>query len=118
MVFCENRNLDIMKSALVEDLGYGKKTKYKNYAKSLIDLYSAGKNIEEILSVEIDGNENSATEIIFKNVDGIKFLTHDMGCGGTRQDAQALCSSPGAGFSAPGSCASVLRFAFLRPSAR
>ena len=27
MVFCENRNLDIMKSALVDDLGYGKKTK-------------------------------------------------------------------------------------------
>jgi altronate hydrolase len=24
-------------------------------------------------------------------VDGIKFLTHDGGCGGTRQDAQALC---------------------------
>jgi altronate hydrolase len=91
MVFCENRNLEIMKSALVDDLGYGKKTKYKNYAKSLIDLYSAGKNIEEILSVEIDGNENSASEKIFKNVDGIKFLTHDMGCGGTRQDAQALC---------------------------
>jgi altronate hydrolase len=91
MVFCENRNLDIMKSALVDDLGYGKKTKYKNYAKSLIELYTAGKNIEEILSVEIDGNENSVTEKIFKNVDGIKFLTHDMGCGGTRQDAQALC---------------------------
>src|SRR5690606_6290965 len=29
---------------------------------------------------------------IFPNVDGIKFLTHDLGCGGTRQDAEALCS--------------------------
>src|SRR6185436_3165866 len=24
-------------------------------------------------------------------VDGIKFLSHELGCGGTRQDAQALC---------------------------
>lgn len=91
MVFCENRNLDIMKSALVEDLGYGKKTKYKKYSKSLIELYKAGKDIEEILSVEIDGNESSTIDKIFPNIDGIKFLTHDMGCGGTRQDAQALC---------------------------
>src|SRR5690606_20724367 len=28
---------------------------------------------------------------LFKNIDGIKFLTHDGGCGGTRQDAEALC---------------------------
>jgi altronate hydrolase len=28
---------------------------------------------------------------IFKNVDGIKFLTHQGGCGGTRQDSQTLC---------------------------
>jgi altronate hydrolase len=28
---------------------------------------------------------------IFPNVDGVRFLTHQLGCGGTRQDAQALC---------------------------
>ena len=28
---------------------------------------------------------------VFPNVDGIRFLTHQGGCGGTRQDAQALC---------------------------
>ena len=27
----------------------------------------------------------------FPNLDGIRFLTHQLGCGGTRQDAQALC---------------------------
>ena len=30
-------------------------------------------------------------ERVFPNVDGIRFLTHQGGCGGTRQDAQALC---------------------------
>jgi len=29
--------------------------------------------------------------MIFPNVDGVKFLSHEGGCGGTRQDAQALC---------------------------
>ena len=29
--------------------------------------------------------------VVCPNVDGIKFLTHTMGCGGTRQDARALC---------------------------
>ncbi len=28
---------------------------------------------------------------LFENIDGIKFLTHDMGCGGTRSDSNALC---------------------------
>jgi altronate hydrolase len=32
-----------------------------------------------------------ANKRLFPNIDGIKFLTHDGGCGGTRQDAQALC---------------------------
>src|SRR5690606_25807582 len=29
---------------------------------------------------------------IFDNLDGIKFLTHEGGCGGTRQDSEALCA--------------------------
>jgi altronate hydrolase len=29
---------------------------------------------------------------VFKNVDGIKFLIHEAGCGGTREDARNLCS--------------------------
>ena len=28
---------------------------------------------------------------LFHNIDGVKFLTHDMGCGGTRDDARTLC---------------------------
>src|SRR3546814_16636688 len=28
---------------------------------------------------------------LFPNVDGIKFLTHSMGCGGTKDDARTLC---------------------------
>src|SRR5690606_19597394 len=28
---------------------------------------------------------------LFPNVDGVKFLNHEMGCGGTRRDSDALC---------------------------
>jgi altronate hydrolase len=29
---------------------------------------------------------------LFKNIDGIKFLTHEGGCGGIRKDSEALCA--------------------------
>lgn len=92
LVFCENRNIEIMKAALVEDLGYGKKQKYQYQAKTLVELYQAGKTTEDILNFEFDGAaKNVSSTRVFPNVDGVKFLSHDMGCGGTRQDAQALC---------------------------
>ncbi len=91
MVFCENRNLDIMKSALIDELGYGIKQKYKSQTLKLIELYKAGKTIEELLNFEFEISNTENQSQLFQNVDGVKFLNHDMGCGGTRQDAQALC---------------------------
>jgi altronate hydrolase len=91
MVFCENRNLDIMKSALIDDLGYGDKQIYKQHTKDLIKLYKAGKTTQEILEFELENATIDNKKQLFENIDGVKFLTHDMGCGGTRQDAQALC---------------------------
>ena len=40
------------------------------------------------------GLEEEQIEVspIFKQVDGIKFLTHQGGCGGIRQDSEALCA--------------------------
>lgn len=92
LVFCENRNLEVMKKALVEDLGYGKVEKYQSLTKSLLKGLAAGKSTEELLSTElIENGVILSHKRVFENIDGIKFLTHEMGCGGTRQDAQALC---------------------------
>ncbi len=92
LVFCENRNLEIMKAALVEDLGYGKKARFQGQTKQLIDLYKSGKSAAEILNNSFDVEANTdLKERLFPNIDGVKFLSHSMGCGGTRQDAQALC---------------------------
>ena len=92
MVFCENRNLDVLQQALVTDLGYGRNKSYQLQSKQLIELYKAGKSVEQILETDLKADyEKHLSERLFPNLDGIKFLNHDGGCGGTRQDAQALC---------------------------
>ncbi len=92
MVFCENRNLDVMREALVNELGYGRNIKNKVEVSKLIDLYKSGKSMEEILAADVSTQQVEAKkQRLFPNVDGIKFLIHSGGCGGTRQDAQALC---------------------------
>lgn len=92
LVFCENRNLEVMREALVNELGYGRNQSKKLEVSKLIDLYKEGKNIDEILSADVSTNsEEEKKHRVFANVDGVKFLSHDGGCGGTRDDAQALC---------------------------
>lgn len=92
MVFCENRNLEVLQEALVKDLGYGRSRSYRQQAQQLIELYRAGKDVQTILDADLRADaETKTSQRLFPNVDGIKFLTHDGGCGGTRQDAQALC---------------------------
>src|SRR6202042_2856397 len=92
MVFCENRNLDVLQQALVTDLGYGRNRTYQLQSQQLIELYKTGKTVEQILEADLQADYGKNTsQRLFPNVDGIKFLTHDGGCGGTRQDAQALC---------------------------
>lgn len=92
LVFCENRNIQVIKEALVDKLGYKKAKSYENEVEQLMGLYQAGKSTQEILNADLmAGAEKSGNKRFFKNIDGIKFLTHDLGCGGTQQDALALC---------------------------
>jgi len=92
MVFCENRNVEVLQEALVNQLGYGRNNKYQLQAKSLISLYRSGNSIADILNADVnDDKQHKQVERLFENVDGVKFLLHNGGCGGTRQDAQALC---------------------------
>lgn len=92
LVFCENRNINVLQEALNEKLGYKRAKSYDNEVDSLISLYKTGSSIEEILNADLQltSIENN-DQRLFPNIDGIKFLTHDMGCGGTRLDSDALC---------------------------
>ncbi|SHJ77426.1 altronate hydrolase [Reichenbachiella agariperforans] len=76
LVFCENRNLKAIEETLKSSLGYKKPNEYLQYAHELI-----GGVMEQ---------EMPLRNRVFENVDGIKFLYHDGGCGGTRGDAETL----------------------------
>jgi len=92
LVFCENRNVDVLKEALSDKLGYKKAKSYEGDVEQLMSLYQAGKSVEEILNADIKATaDKNKSNRFFKNIDGIKFLTHEMGCGCTRSDAQTLC---------------------------
>lgn len=92
LVFCENRNIKVMQEAMLEQLGYVSDRQFSVDTSRLIDLYKKGADTSEILQADII---RDAAEIqhnrLFPNVDGIKFLTHDGGCGGIRQDSETLC---------------------------
>ncbi len=90
LVFCENRNVEAIRDAFEKELGFGKTDVYKDFVRELVELYKEG-NTRAIDSLPLANGKHSRTARLFQNVDGIKFLTHDGGCGGTRQDAEALC---------------------------
>jgi altronate hydrolase len=87
-VFCENRNLDVIREALHNELGYAVTDRYKQFTHHLLNAYKEGKNIPDE-SINLSSPEKNQTRL-FKNIDGIKFLNHSGGCGGTRQDAETL----------------------------
>lgn len=89
LVFCENRNVDVLKDALLEELGYAHPPKYRALTKQLVAAMQEGIDIETISLKE--SAQAAVKNPVFKNVDGIKFLSHTGGCGGIRQDAQTLC---------------------------
>ncbi len=90
MVFCENRNVNAIRNAFEEALGFSKPEVYKSYVHELVNLYHQGK-ADDIKSHPFTPDVTEGRSKIFKNIDGIKFLTHEGGCGGTRQDSEALC---------------------------
>ncbi|WP_022823410.1 UxaA family hydrolase [Hymenobacter norwichensis] len=92
LVFCENRNIQVLEEALVTDLGYARRKSYQPQTQELLALMQAGKSVEEILATDLHSAEPGHQKPKpFPNVDGIRFLSHEGGCGGIRQDAQTLC---------------------------
>ncbi|MDF2379843.1 altronate dehydratase [Nostoc ellipsosporum NOK] len=87
-VFCENRNLDVIREAMHNELGYSVTDKYKQKTHHLLELYREGADLS---SADLDLRESVyPVNRVFPNVDGIKFLNHQGGCGGIRQDAAIL----------------------------
>lgn len=93
LVFCENRNIEMIRKAMVEELGYTSGQDYRLNVRQLVNEYQSGSDVGSLVAGDIlVPAEEQVHHRVFPNVDGIKFLTHDGGCGGTRQDSNTLCA--------------------------
>ena len=91
LVFCENRNLAMMKLAFEEELGFAAPQVYRRQVAEMARLYREGKTEELEESSFADLQRASASPRVFRNVEGIKFLVHEGGCGCANEDARNLC---------------------------
>ncbi|NIK91554.1 altronate dehydratase [Mangrovimonas sp. CR14] len=79
LVFCENRNIEILKEVFEKELLTQKTNSHRMLLRSLVN----------------DGESSVATEThevttnVFDNIE-VKFITHAGGCGGIRQDSETL----------------------------
>ncbi len=91
LVFCENKNIQVLKQAFEEELGFAAPQLYRRQVSELARLYREGKFSES--SQHKSGDEPSVAENqrLFGNLDGIRFLLHEGGCGGTHEDSRNLC---------------------------
>jgi altronate hydrolase len=92
LVFCENRNIGVLKQAFEQELGFAAPPLYQRQVADLVRLYQSGQ-VDKIGAYKGAVNEKRPEPPrIFSNIDGIKFLLHEGGCGGTREDSNNLCA--------------------------
>lgn len=93
LVFCQNRNIDELKKALLSGLGYGSSRERVFNLARLISNFKAGATKSELLNEKVLTSEkDSSQKPLFPNVDGIYFLNHEGGCGGSKYDSVSLCN--------------------------
>lgn len=80
LVFCENKNIETLKDIFEKELLHDKASKHQLLLRSLLN----GGTTPDV-AVE----EEEPDTRVFKNTD-VRFITHQGGCGGIRQDAEAL----------------------------
>jgi altronate hydrolase len=89
LVFCENRNIELLKNAFIQGLGFQKNDSVTEQVIHLRKQFEAGKE----LALGSSSNEAIiAKSPLFPNIDGIKFLTHESGCGENKDDSENLCA--------------------------
>lgn len=78
LVFCENKNIEKLKDIFENELLPKKEVSYKNLLRSLIEE----KSVEEV-------SDKHSNENLLDNIE-VKFINHQGGCGGIRQDSELL----------------------------
>ncbi|BHH82009.1 UxaA family hydrolase [Desulforhopalus sp. 52FAK] len=88
LVFCSNQELNLIKDVLPRALGYQKSSKYEQFTETLVERVKAGEDVTSPV-IAIDSFDQQQTPL-FPNVDGVRFLTHSVGCGNTPEDIDSL----------------------------
>jgi len=90
LVFCENKNIQVLKQAFEEELGFAAPQLYRQQVADLARRFREGTFTESAQHTTAEPGPTSR-ERLLPNVDGIRFLLHEGGCGGTREDSDNLC---------------------------
>jgi altronate hydrolase len=88
MVFCENGNVEVLRRSMTKALGFDQRSQYENFADELAKAYQQG---DSPAAVQLPQENTNRPSPIFPNIDGVKFLTHGLGCGETRGVSHELC---------------------------
>jgi altronate hydrolase len=91
LVFCENKNIQVLKQAFEEELGFAAPQLYRRQVAELARLYREDQLTELGRHGTVEPPKIPPQQRLFENVDGIRFLLHEGGCGGTREDSNNLC---------------------------
>jgi len=92
LVFCENRNIELLKNAFINGLGFQKNDPF---TEQVVILKNQVQNGEELKLPDFQKSKKTTLvhkSELFKNIDGIKFLTHESGCGENKDESDNLCS--------------------------
>ena len=93
LVFCQNRNVEVLEDALLDQLGFGKQQHLGLNVEALVKGFKSGESTKELLKKNILIDSGKAVKNkLFPNIDGIRFLTHNGGCGGATSDSVTLCN--------------------------
>ncbi|HEX9827979.1 MAG TPA: altronate dehydratase family protein [Flavobacteriaceae bacterium] len=79
LVFCENRNIEMLKEVFEKELLTQKTNSHRLLLRSLVN------NDQGV----VEEDEKPVSTKVFENVE-VKFITHPGGCGGIRQDSESL----------------------------
>lgn len=91
LVFCENRNIETIKKTFNKALGFEKEDPYVEMLSDMVRQYQRGELNTETIQFKPKTEEKAKKNHVFENIDGVRFMTHQSGCGGIREDAETLC---------------------------
>jgi len=81
----------VLKHALEEELGFAAPQLYRSQVAELAKRYREEQTEGLDLHDFTPDTPSAQRSRLFENIDGIRFLLHEGGCGGTREDSNNLC---------------------------